>query len=406
MGVTKAEGSARAFDVARVRGLYLSLPSGPATLDGPLSTLQPESVIRAIVSTLRSSPTQPGGTSFRSQRTAAALADTRRAFGDLVGAGPESVVLGATQAGLQLQFAELLSRDWKLSDQIVLNRLDNDSVLTPWLRAARACGVTVRWAEFDLETGEVPTWQYEHLITPRTRLVTVPLGNPATGTVPDVAAIAELAHDVGALVLADVGAAASHLPLSLDRFGADLMSVDAASFGGPTLSALIARAGLLLHVDEVSHSPAPQRFELGPLPVELLDGATAAVDHLAGLDEWATGTRRERLQQSVALAGEHTARLWEHFDQRIGALPHVTVFGGSGPRLPVIGFTVARRRPAQVGEALARRGVSVWTGPCGLTQLLTAFGADEIGGATFAGFMPHTTLGEVDQLLAGLADLN
>ncbi len=395
----------RGLDVARVRGLYLSLPSGPASLDGPLSAVQPESVIRAIVATLRSAPTQPGGTSFRSQRTASALVETRRALGDLVGAGPESVVLGATLGGLHVQFAELLSRNWQLSDQIVLNRLDNDFVLTPWLRAARACGVAVKWAEFDLETGEVPAWQYEHLITPQTRLVTVPLGNPATGTMPDVRAIADLAHDVGALVLADVGAAAPHVPLSLDELGADLMSVDAASFGGPTLSALIARPGLLSDVDASAHAPAPKRFEFGPLPVELLDGATAAVDHLAALDEHAVGTRRERLQQSITASGRHTARLWEHFDERVAALPHVTVFGGSGPRLPVLGFTVARRRPPQVGEFLARRGVSVWTGPSGMSQLMTAFGADEIGGASFAGFMPHATLGEVDQLLAGLADL-
>jgi cysteine desulfurase family protein (TIGR01976 family) len=397
--------TARGLDVARVRGLYLSLPSGPATLDGPLSALQPESVIRAIVASLRSAPTQPGGTSFRSQRTASALLQTRAAFADLVGAAPESVVLGATQAGLQLQFAELVSRDWQLSDQVVLSRLDSDSVLTPWLRTARACGASARWAEFDLETGEVPTWQYEHLITPRTRLVSVPIGNAATGTTPDVRAIADLAHDVGALVLVDIGAAAPHVPLSLEELGADLMCVDAATFGGPTLSALIARPGLLMRLDEVSHSRAPQRFELGPLPVELLDGATAAVDHLAGLDDRAGGERRARLLRSVALAGEHTAGLWEHFDERVSRLPHVTVFGGSGPRVPVLGFTVARRRPAQVGEFLAQRGVSVWTGPSGLTQLMTAFGADEIGGAAFAGFMPHTTIGEVDQLLAGLADL-
>lgn len=400
----------RGLDVARVRGLYLSLPSGPATLDGPLSALQPESVIRAIVASLRSAPTQPGGTSFRSRRAAAAVLQTRAAFADLVGADPESVVLGATQAGLQLQFAELVSRDWQLSDQIVLSRLDSDSVLTPWLRTARACGAATRWAEFDLETGEVPTWQYEHLITPRTRLVSVPLGNAATGTTPDVRAIADLAHDVGALVLVDIGAAVPHTPLSLEDLGADVICVDAATFGGPTLSALIARPGLL-RLDADSHSPAPKRFELGPLPVELLDGATAAVDHLADLadladlDGGAGGERRARLLRSVAVAGEHTARLWAHFDERVARLPHVTVFGGSGPRVPVLAFTVARRRPAQVGEFLARRGVSVWTGPSGLTQLLTAFGADEIGGAAFAGFMPHTTLGEVDQLLAGLAEL-
>jgi selenocysteine lyase/cysteine desulfurase len=89
----------------------------------------------------------------------------------------------------------------------------------------------------------------------------------------------------------------------------------------------------------------------------------------------------------------------------VADLPHVTVFGGTDDRLPVLAFTVARRSPAQVGEFLARHGISVWTGPSGLTQLMTAFGADELGGATFAGFMPHTTVTEVDQLLTALRAL-
>jgi cysteine desulfurase family protein (TIGR01976 family) len=395
----------RGLDVARVRGLYLTVATGPACLDGPLSALQPESVTRAIVAALRSAPTQPGSTSARSQRSAAALQQTRRAFADLVGGGADSVVLGATLAGLQLQFAELLSSRWQLGDHIVLSRLDCDWVLTPWLRGARAAGASVRWAEVDLETGELPSWQYEHLITPHTRLVTVPLGNPATGTVPDVRAIAELAHSVGALVLVDAGAAVAHLPLDLDALGADLIAVSAAMFGGPTLAAVVARPGLLLDLDGGTHPPAPQRFEFGPLPVELLDGATAAVDHLAGLDERAGGSRRDRLAASIAAAGAHTAALWDHFATGVAELPHVTVFGGASDRLPMLAFTVARRRPAQVGEFLTRRGVSVWTGPSGMTQLMTAFGADELGGATFGGFMPHTTVGEVDQLLAGLAAL-
>jgi cysteine desulfurase family protein (TIGR01976 family) len=393
------------LDVARVRGLYLTVGTAPACLDGPLSTLQPESVVRAIVATLRSSPTQPGGSSLRSQRTASMLRATRAAFGDLVGGGADSVVIGATLGALHSQFSEFVSRDWQLGDQVVLSRLDSDAVATPWLRAARASGVLVRWAEVDLETGELPTWQYEHLIGPHTRLVTVALGNPATGTIPDVRAIANLAHEVGALVLVAAGAAAPHIPLDMAALGADLISVAAPSFGGPTLAALIARPGLLLEIDGGTHPPAPRRFEFGPLPVELLGGATAAIDHLAGMDEHAAGSRRDRLAASVAAAGNHTTALWEHFAAGVAELPHVTVFGGMTDRLPMTAFTVARRRPAQVGEFLARRGLSVWTGPSGLTQLMTAFGADELGGATFAGFMPHTTITEVDQLLAGLAAL-
>ena len=315
-------------------------------------------------------------------------------------------MLGATLGGLHVQFAELLSRNWQLSDQIVLNRLDSDSVLSPWLRAARACGVSVKWAEFDLETGEVPTWQYEHLITPQTRLVTVPLGNPATGTIPDVRAIADLAHDVGALVLVDVGAATPHLPLSLDEFGADLMTVEAATLRRPddvgahrpSRPAVGRRRGLALAGAASDSTSVRWRSSC----------STARPPRSTTSPGWTTRQAAPGASGCNArstISGAHTARLWKHFDARVAELPHVTVFGGSGPRLPVLGFTVARRTPAQVGEFLARRGVSVWTGPSGMSQLLTAFGADEIGGAAFAGFMPHTTVGEVDQLLAGLAEL-
>jgi hypothetical protein len=48
----------------------------------------------------------------------------------------------------------------------------------------------------------------------------------------------------------------------------------------------------------------------------------------------------------------------------------------------------------------------VWTGGGGLSELMTAFGADEIGGAVYVGLMPHTTTGEIDQLLDGLRELS
>lgn len=398
--------AAKDFDVARVRGLYPTLGLGTAYLDGPLSALQPESVIRAIIATLRTAPAQPGANSARSQHTAQAVHSARRAFADLVGGSPESVVFGTSLASVQLQFSEVIAADFTLGDEIVLSRADTDSLLMPWLRAARAAGAGVRWAEVDLDTGELPTWQYDDLIGPRTRLVTVPLANTATGTVPDIPAIAELAHRHGALVLVDVGAAAPHLPIDLAALDADLVAVSAPAFGGPTVAALVARPGLLLELDGRMHTPAPHHFELTPLPVELLDGATAAIDHLADLDEAAYGRRRDRLITSVTAAGAYTSTLWRALYDGLRGLPAVTVLGPGAQRIPVVAFSVAGHRPGRVAEHLARRGVSVWTGPSGQTELMAAFGADELGGAVFAGLMPHSTGAEVDQLLDGLDALS
>ena len=390
------------YDVARVRGLYPTLGAATVHLDGSFSALQPESVIRAIISSLRSSPAQPGSHSARSQRGAAIAAQARRAVADLVGVTPECVVLGATQASLLMRFASLLSREWQLGDEIVVNRMDADIAWTPWVRAARSVGGIVQWAEVDLESGELPAWQYERLVDGHTRIVTLPLANAATGTVPHVEAISAVAHAYGALVVVDGGAAIPHLSLDLDEIGADLLSFNAATFGGPTVAAVVTRPGLLDELQTISHGPGPERFEFGPLPIELLDGLTAAVDHLADLSQQATGSRRERLVTSLTEVGDYEHYLYEYLDEGLRSLRGVTVLGTATDRLPMAAITVSHQTPAQVGEHLQRSGISAWTGPSGLSELITAFGADEIGGATYVGVMPHTTRSELDILLNAL----
>lgn len=394
------------FDAARTRGLYPTAGTATAHLDGGFSALHPESVIRAIVSALRSSPSQPGSASDRSKRAAHTVAQARQAMADLVGVKAEDVVLGHSASSLMLRFATLLARDWQLGDEVVLSRLDSDLMVRAWLRAARSSAAVTRWAEVDVETGQLPAWQYAGgLINERTQVVTIPLANPATGTVPNVRAVADLAHAYGAIVIVDAGSALPHMPIDMDALGADLMTVSATTFGGPTVASMVAAPGILDRLDEDPRLPIPQRFEFGPLPVELLDGLTAAVDHLAGLDEWASGNRRERLVASLTAAGAYEQRLYDVLDDGLRSIRRVTVLGTATERLPTAAFSVAGYEPAHVGEYLQRRGISVWTGPSGVTELLTAFGADEFGGAAFVGVMPHTAMREVHMFLEALAAL-
>jgi cysteine desulfurase family protein (TIGR01976 family) len=397
------------FDVARVRGLYPTLGSSMAQLEGPLGALQPETVIRAIITTLRSAPAQPGSRSTRSRRSASAVNAARAAVADLVGAaGADSVVFGSNQATLMMQFVELLSADWQLGDDIVVSRLDADSDLRHLLLAAHAIGVGVKWAEVDLETGDLPAWQYEHLVNGHTRIVTLPLANPVTGSIPDVRAIADRAHEVGALVIVNAGAALSSLPIDLEALGADLLSISIRTFGGPTLAAMIARPGLLTELagDDATVGPVgPERLELGPLPVELMDGVTAAVDHLAALDDTAHGGRRVRLLRSLTEVRSHEQRVFNGLLAQLSSISGITVLGRPANRVPVVAFTVARYRPDEVGDFLARHGVAVWTGGHGQQELISAFGADELGGPVLVGVMPHTTSAEVDVLIGALQKL-
>jgi cysteine desulfurase family protein (TIGR01976 family) len=393
------------FDVARVRGLYPTLGSGIVHLEGTYSALQPEMVVRAIIETLRSAPSQPGSRSHRSQRAAASVDAARRALGDLLGAPAQAVAMGNSVGALLTWFAAAICRTWDLGDEVVLSRLDSDETVRVWTSAARAVGATVRFAEADVETGELPDWQYESLVGRRTRLVTVPFANSITGARPDVKRIVEVARSVGALIAVDAGVAASVMPLDLAALGTDLLTVRTSSFGGPTFAGAAMSVGVRHEIERLPASVRRSLPSAGPLAVELLDGVTAAVEHLAGLDESVTGTRRERIVGSVISAGAHQEALFERLDALLRRIPGVTVLGSAQQRVPVAAFTVEGASPTHVGDFLSSRGLAVWTGPHGMTEIMTALGVEELGGAVHVGVMPHTTRGEVDQLAIALDDL-
>ena len=109
---------------------------------------------------------------------------------DLVGGEPDGVILGpehdhADVTGWPRRCAE----GWRPGDEVVVSRLDHDANVRPWVQAAERAGATVRWAEVELPTGELPAGQYGELIRDRTRLVAVSAASNVIGTRPDVAAI-------------------------------------------------------------------------------------------------------------------------------------------------------------------------------------------------------------------------
>jgi cysteine desulfurase family protein (TIGR01976 family) len=408
------------FDVAAVRALYPALADGHAYLDGAAGTQVPSSVIEAIAAAYRAGLSNLDGAFAASARSGVIVAEARAAVADLVGAVPEGVVFGPSATALAYRMADALSRAWTPGDDIVVSRLDHDSNVRPWIQVAGRAGVTVKWAEFDLVTGELPTAQYADLIGPRTRLVAVTAASNVIGTIPDVAAIAELAHAAGALCYVDGVHATPHVPVDVARLGADFYTTSAYKWSGPHLAALAAGPELLETVwpDKLapSSNAVPWRFERGTLPFADLAGVTAAVAHLAALAPPATAgsgrpapgtppaSRRERVLASMAVVEAYEAALFARLAAGLAKLDRVTMYGQAARRAPTAFFSVAGLTPRAVAEHLAARGVNVWDGDNYAYELCTALGL-EPDGAVRAGLVHYNDVSDVDRLLEGLTDL-
>lgn len=397
-----------AFDVARVRGLFPALGDGWVHLDAAAGMQLPEQVATAVATAMRAPVSAPGGVFPSSQRGAAIEDAARRAVADLVGVDPAGVVLGPSTAVLLARLADAMSEGWVLGDGIVLSRLDDPANVAPWLRAANRRGAAVSWAEVDIETCELPSWQYPDLLSRRTRLVAVTAASSAVGTRPEIAKIAEAAHTVGATVVVDATCAAPFVPLDAALMGADVVAVSASLWGGPPVAALAFRdPAAVAALPAVSLDPdarGAERLELGPHPHALLAGLVSSVDYLAELDDAAVGPRRERLLTSLGSVKAYLAGLVAHLTSELRALRHVMVIGDAMRRIPVVAFTVADAKGWDVVEALADAGVCAFA-DAGYHDVFAALGVGEVGGAVRVGLAHYTTAAEVDTLVRSVATL-
>ena len=241
--------------IEQLRTEFPGLLDGAVMLDGAAGTLVPAPVIEAVSDALRFSMANTHGAFAASGRSTQTEAAARDAIADLVAGNPDGVVLGPNMTTLTFHFADALSGGWGPGDEVIVTSLDHDANVRPWVLAAERRGATVRWAEFDTESGELAAEVFDPLINDRTRLVAVTAASNSIGTKPDVRAISDRAHGAGALVYVDGVHATSHGPIDMAALGADFYAFSTYKLFGPHTGAVVADPLLLEQVRPAKLAP-------------------------------------------------------------------------------------------------------------------------------------------------------
>jgi cysteine desulfurase family protein (TIGR01976 family) len=393
------------LDVAAVRASFPALAAGAAHFDGPGGSQTPAVVAQAVAATLTAPMANRGSVTEAERNADAVVRAARQAVADLTGGDPGGVVFGRSATALTYDLSRVLSADWGPGDEVVVTRLDHDANVRPWVQAAAARGATVRWAEFDPGSGELDPGAVGMLVNERTRLVAVTGASNLLGTRPDLPAITDRAHEVGALTWVDGVHLTAHAPVDVAELGADFFACSPYKFLGPHCGCVIAAPALLetLHPDKLlpSTDAVPERFELGTLPYELLAGTTAAIDFLAGLG--VGGTRRGRLVTAMDAIEAHEDRLRERIEMGLRALPGVTVWSRAKRRTPTLLLTFEGRDAADAYRFLAERGINAPAGSFYALEASRWLGLGDTGGLR-VGLAPYNDDTDVDRLLAGLGE--
>jgi cysteine desulfurase family protein (TIGR01976 family) len=383
-----------AFDIEAVRSRFSALRSQLAFFDGPGGTQVPDEVIDAIAAYLRESNANSGGAFETSRRTDALIAAARLAAGEWLGCSADEAIFGASMTTLNFALTRAAGRELEEGDEILVTRLDHDANISPWLELAHDRALVVRFVDIH-DDCTLDLDDLRRQLSDRTRVVAYPWASNAVGTVIDVAAVAELAHEAGALAWVDAVHYAPHGPIDVAAAGADVLICSPYKFCGPHLGLAFGRAELLerwrpYKVRPAANEPLGHRYETGTLPHELLAGFVAAVDYYGSI-------------------GFDAIQPWERElgERFLGGLPDECRLYGLPTmegRVPTFAFTHASRTPADVATFLGDRGIAVWHGDYYAVEVMRRLGLEERG-AVRVGIVHYNTSEEVDRLLAALHEL-
>lgn len=290
-------------------------------------------------------------------------------------------------------------------DHAITTAASHNSVLRPLYRKQAEEGVELSIlpvapdASIDLDA-------YAALFRPNTKLAVVTHASNLTGDVYDVASMARIAHEHGALFAIDAAQTAGVEPIDMPAAGIDVVAFTGhKSLYGPQGTGGLA---LMPHVelpsfkvggsgtrsyDKQHPSFYPEHLEAGTLNGHGIAGLLAGVTYIQNV--------------GVDAIGRKTAALTERFEAGVRAVPGVRVYGGHGGvgRTGIVALNIGDVDSAQVADALNHEyGICTRAGAHCAPLMHEALGTDKQGAVRFS-FSHFNTEAEIDEGIRAVAEI-
>lgn len=397
------------IDVNRIRDMFPALSGDTIYMDNAGGSQVPRCVADAIHRYLLESYVQLGAGYPMSQRCTRTV-EAAHQFVNLFMNGTETghVVLGASSSQLIIMLTMCYRQVMKQGDEIIISEIGHEANVGPWVRLAEH-GFKVKTWEADPDTLICPLDSLETLLTERTRILAIPHVSNLLGRIEDIQGAIELAHRVGARVVVDGVAYASHRAMDMKAWDVDWYLYGTYKVYGPHMGALYGKREAFDDITGPNHffiprEEIPYKFEPGGVCHESCAGLLALGDYLkflAGREDDAPcdrGTIERAYEVMTALELPLQGRLIDY----LRAKPGVTIIGpdhGESSRVPTISFRHEVLSSASIAEAICAANIGARHGHMYTARLCDTMGFDLEDGFARVSMVHYNTLEEVDRLI-------
>ncbi|TGK22443.1 family 2A encapsulin nanocompartment cargo protein cysteine desulfurase [Leptospira kmetyi] len=375
-------------------------------LDNAATTQKPQSVIDRISSFYEHENSNiHRGAHTLAARATDAYEDAREKTARFLNAPSSNEIVfvrGATEA------INLVAQTWGKqnigkNDEIIISWLEHHANIVPWQMLCSEKGARLKVIPVD-ETGQIILAEYERLLSPRTKLVSITQVSNALGTVTPLVPVIEQAHKFGAKVLVDGAQAVSHMPIDVQALDCDFYVFSGHKVFAPTgIGVLFGKSEVLETIppwqgggnmiedvtfEKTVYQPAPFRFEAGTGNIADAVGLGAAIDYL------------DQIGMKNVADYEHS--LLEYGTEQLQRIPGLRLIGTSKDKAGVLSFVLEGFKTEDVGRFLNQEGIAVRSGHHCAQPILRRFGLESTVRPSLA---LYNTCDDIDALVSALFDL-
>ena len=342
--------------------------AGLIYFDNAATAQKPRAVLEAVQKFYEADNANPlRGLYDLSVRATEAYQKSRATIAKFVGAAQAEEIIFTRNASESLN---LVAYSYALSnlregDEIVVSVMEHHSNILPWQMAAQKTGARLVWLECDKETGEIPQEEYNK-ITDKTKIVALTHVSNVLGTTNPIKKVAALAHQKGAVIVADGAQALPHIPVNVQDLDADFYAFSGHKFCAPTgIGGLYAKRELLEKMppflrggemieyvtrEGATWAEVPAKFEAGTVNVGGAVGMAAAAEYLMEIG-----------MENIAA---HDNELAVRLVQKMQAIPHVNIVGSKdgAKRCGIVTFTIDGVHPHDISSILDTEKIAIRAG--------------------------------------------
>ncbi len=372
-------------------------------LDNAATTQKPQSVIDAIIHyyTHYNANIHRGIHTLAEEATAA-FELTRDAVKSFIGAGSreEIIFTRGTTEGINLVAYSWGRKNINAGDEIIISAMEHHSNIVPWQLLCEEKKAVLKVIPVS-DNGELLLDEFEKLLGPKTRLLSIVHVSNALGTVNPVKQMIARAHAVGAVVLVDGAQSAVHLDIDVLDMDCDFFAFSAHKLYGPTgVGVLYGKRELLesmppfqgggemikeVSFQKTTYNDLPYKFEAGTPNIGDVIAFKSALHFIQSIG-------KERIRK-------HEQDLLEYAHRELEKLPGLRIIGRAREKVSVVSFVIDKAHPQDIGILLDNRGIAVRTGHHCAQPLMDRF---SIPGTARASFAVYNTRYEIDELVKGL----